>query len=92
MPTLIVGDRKLKIPGLGKKRLLTDLSEKRITKAVRDILRSEFGYENITCSCRADVISGTWLGRCWIDGQKRTFRIEEDPAPFCNNEGVHKDV
>jgi hypothetical protein len=77
MPILIIGDKELKISSLGKNKPLTDLSQKRITKAAREILRSEYGHENITCSCKADIASGIWMGQCCIDGQDHIFRIEE---------------
>jgi len=77
MPILIIGDKELKIPGLGKNKPLAHLSQKRITKAAREILRSEYGYENITCNCKADIASGIWMGQCRINGQDHTFRIEE---------------
>jgi hypothetical protein len=77
MPFLIVGDKQVAVPGLGKNRSLADLSQKRVTKATREALRSEYGHENVTCSCRATFASGKWIGQCYIHGQIHIFRIEE---------------
>lgn len=77
MPVLIIEEKKLEIADLGKNKRLADLSQKRITKAVREKLRSTYGSESVTCSCKADIVSGTWRGRCRINGQEHAFRIEE---------------
>jgi hypothetical protein len=77
MPTLIIGEKVLEMPGLGRNKPLSELSQKRITKAVRQALRAKYGLEAIACSCRAEIESGTWAGRCWIEGQEHVFKIEE---------------
>jgi hypothetical protein len=77
MPILIIGDQEYQIPGLGRYKPLEKIGQKRITKAAREVLRANYGRGNITCSCRADVASGIWIGQCNINGRKYFFKIRE---------------
>lgn len=78
MPSLLVGGRRLELRGLAKNKPLADLSQKRITKAARDRLRTAYGRERIVCSCEANiVVDGVWQGRCKIKGQGYIYTIEE---------------
>ncbi|MFW6124317.1 MAG: hypothetical protein ACOC5G_03765 [Acidobacteriota bacterium] len=71
MKKLIIGNlHQTEIPGLGKYTSFEDLSQKRITKAVRQNLRKEFGNESVTVSCTASFVNGLWRGTCIINGQE----------------------
>jgi len=56
--------------GLGKIRGLDMLSQKRVTKAVREELRRNYGMPNVAVSCEATLASDGWLGSCTIHGKK----------------------
>ena len=64
-----------RLPGLGKIRPLLMLSEKRITKAVRQALRQQFGDYDVDVSCSADLRGQEWRGRCEIGGISYGYRI-----------------
>ena len=52
MPTLTVGNGfTTTLPGLGRNQNFPNLSEKRITKAVRAALRQKYGDEHVEVSC-----------------------------------------
>ena len=63
------------IPGLGKIRVLEQLSEKRITKAVREELRSKYGEPKVEVSCTALFHDGHWRGCCEIDGRLYEYSV-----------------
>lgn len=74
-----MSNREVEIPGLGRYKPLRELSEKRITKAVRQVLRKEFGFANVTVSCDATSNdSDTWLGECTVEGINFQYRIQGD--------------
>lgn len=56
-PTLLVEKLRLEkeMPGLAARKPLEDLSEKRITMKVREVLRQELGRGNISVSCYANL-------------------------------------
>ncbi len=62
------------LPGLGKITPFRALSEKRVTKAVRQRLRDEYG-PGVEVSCQADVRDGVWQGTCWINGVQFRYRV-----------------
>ena len=69
MPVLTVANGfSGQLPGLGKITPLGALSEKRITKAVRQSLRDQYGFPAVEVSCDADMPDGVWHGTCRIDG------------------------
>jgi hypothetical protein len=63
------------LPNLGKIRDLPSLSEKRITKAVRDELRKWYGPETVEVSCDATFHEGRWRGRCKIWGERFNYTV-----------------
>ena len=79
MPTLYVANGYFsELSGLGKKKEFSDLSVKRITKAVREHLRKVFGEERpITVSCSA-TFNGTancWEGTCRLHDAPQSYSI-----------------
>ena len=70
---------KVELLGLGKNKLISDLSEKRITKAVREKLRNEYGLLNVIVSCEADFFDKTWHGRCTINDVEYKYEIKQHP-------------
>lgn len=77
MPRLVVTNtRAIDVPSLALHRPLPELSQKRITKAVREALRKQFGLENVRVSCSA-VLSQEriWTGKCRIEGTEYSYRL-----------------
>jgi hypothetical protein len=73
---LVLSDiREIPIPGLGSNRDFHELNQKRITKAVREALRKEFGPENVEVSCSAVLNHGIWTGKCSVDGTPYFYRL-----------------
>lgn len=70
---------KAELPGLGKNKFISDLSEKRITKAVREKLRTEYGLLNVIVSCEAYIFGKTWHGRCTINDVEFKYEIKQHP-------------
>jgi len=63
--------------GLGRNKSLRNLSEKRITKAVREKLRSRYGHNNVTVSCSANFRKNKWIGNCSINKKSYQYEITE---------------
>jgi hypothetical protein len=63
------------LAGLGKITPIRALSEKRVTKAVRQRLRDEYGVPGVEVSCEADMRDGVWQGTCWINSAQFRYRI-----------------
>jgi hypothetical protein len=78
MPRLVVeNEYEADLPGLGVRMLFIELSEKRVTRAVRDHLRGEYGHDNVHVSCSACLKDGRrWTGSCEINGSQLAYRIE----------------
>lgn len=71
-----MGSKKLDIPGLAHNKLLAELSQKRITKAVRETLRKQYGFPNVKVSCTATIVHGSiWTGKCTINGIETPYRL-----------------
>jgi hypothetical protein len=71
MSTLVVGNGyQASLPGLGKIRGLLNLSRKRVTIAVRQELRRQYGLPYVIVSCEAALASKGWNGSCTIHGKK----------------------
>jgi hypothetical protein len=68
------------IPGLGKVRSLQRLSQKRITKAVREELRAQYGYAKVEVSCTSCFKDGHWEGSCAILGKPYIYDISDAEA------------
>ena len=78
MPILIVDNGfRHELPGLGKNTPFRELSEKRVTKAVRECLRRHYGQTAVEVSCEAHMSAGAWEGQCRIDGRQYPYRIQE---------------
>lgn len=80
MPHLHVsnGFRK-NIVGLAKHREFSTLSQKRVTKCVREELRAAYGLDNVHVSCSAKFLGALWNGQCTINESKLTYVISADP-------------
>ena len=70
---------KAELPGLGRNKLISDLSYKRITIAVREKLRTEYGLLNVIVSCGAVFFDKTWHGRCTINDVEYKYEIKQHP-------------
>jgi len=68
---------RTKLPGLGRNKDISDLSDKRITKAVRKKMRIEYGLSNVIVSCKADFFNNTWHGRCTINDVEYKYEIKK---------------
>lgn len=74
MASLMVSNgARLAVPGLGKIRGLRDLSEKRVTKAVRNELRGQYGPPAAEVSCNAVPTPAGWRGVCKINGNEFSY-------------------
>lgn len=63
------------LPGLGKITHFPDLSQKRITKCVREMLRNTYGIDKVEVSCTAYFNDSLWKGLCKIHGHPYKFEI-----------------
>ena len=70
----MMSDLAIEIPGLARQKPLHELSQKRITKAVRDALRQQDCGE-IEVSCSATLSQDIWIGSCRINGIKFGYRL-----------------
>ena len=70
---------RIELPGLGKHKAISELSEKRITKAVRETLRTEYGLLNVIVSCEVVFFEGSWHGRCTIHNSEFNYEIQQHP-------------
>jgi hypothetical protein len=78
MPTLAIANGfTIAIPDLGRNQNFPNLSEKRITKAVRAALRDQYGEKQVEVSCAAVYVNGEWMGACEIDGEPLRYRVRE---------------
>ena len=68
---------RVEMHGLGKTVPLRNLSEKRITEAVRKKLRSKYGHNNVTVSCSVDFKKDKWIGKCSITKKSYQYEIYE---------------
>lgn len=76
MPLLTINNGfTCQLPTLGRIVPFGSLSEKRITKAVRERLRQRYGESNVEVSCTAKFDGTGWNGACVIDGQPFRYRI-----------------
>lgn len=76
MPTLSVTNGYTQnLPGLGVLQRFDGLSEKRITKCVRNALREKFGHPAVTVSCSAEFDGARWIGACSVDGEPFHYKI-----------------
>lgn len=66
--------------GLGIIRGLRNLSEKTVTKAVRDHLRKHDVSLKVEVSCTATPNASEWSGLCGIQGQRLDWRISNWPT------------
>ncbi len=76
MTTLTVSNGyQASLPGVGKIRGLRNLTEKRVTKAVREELRRWYGFDDIEVTCEAALTAHGWEGRCKIHGEPLRFKL-----------------
>ena len=75
MPTLRVSNGfVVPLPGLGRVQQFARLSQKRVTRCVRDELRRAFS-PGVIVSCTASFVDGLWRGSCRIGGQSFVYSI-----------------
>jgi hypothetical protein len=73
---VVMNTLEFEIPSLGLRAALHELSQKRITKAVREALRREYGLDNVEVSCTATLSQGRiWTGKCHINGIEYSYRL-----------------
>jgi len=78
MATLSVGNGfTATLDSLGRNQNFPNLSEKRVTKAVREALRGHYGDDRVAVSCDALFERGEWVGACEIDSAAHGYRIRE---------------
>jgi hypothetical protein len=76
MPVLTVANgHTANLYRLGQNVPFSQLSEKRITKRVREELRGAYGVQNVHVSCSASYINNTWQGECIIHGIRYKYTI-----------------
>ncbi len=76
MSTLTVSNGyRAPLLGLGRNRAIQNLSQKRITKAVREELRRHYGLSNVEVCCAAKLTSDEWRGSCKIHQEDLTYKI-----------------
>ena len=61
--------------GLGAYKPLEGLYPGRVSTAVRDKLRAEFGDGRVQVPCHADFVESKWHGRCKIDGVTIEYQV-----------------
>jgi hypothetical protein len=78
MSTLIVGNGyQTSLPGLGRNRGFQNLSQKRVSKAVRENLRKHYGLLNVEVGCTPELASDGWHGSCKLYEEKFHYKITE---------------
>ncbi len=76
MSTLTVGNGyRATLQGLGRNRAIQELSQKRITKAVREELRQRYGLLNVEVTCTARLAQDGWHGSCKIYRESFDYKI-----------------
>lgn len=60
---------------LGRNRPIQNLSQKRVTKAVREELRRHYGLSNVEVCCAAKLTPDGWRGSCKIYEEEFTYGI-----------------
>jgi hypothetical protein len=74
--TLTVGNGyRASLSGLGRNRGFEELSQKRITKKVREVLRQKYGLPNVEVSCAASLTTHGWQGSCKIYSEEFRYKI-----------------
>jgi hypothetical protein len=66
----------IQLPGLGKTKPVSKLSEKRITRAVRDALRKQLPNVAVRVSCSASYSGNTWAGQWWRVGVPSRYTVK----------------
>ena len=78
MVVLIVqNEYSSRLAGLGKRKPISELSEKRITVVVRKNLRSEYGKSDVIVSCKVFFLDGTWNSKCTINDVEYNYKIKK---------------
>jgi hypothetical protein len=76
MSTLTVSNGyRVPLLRLGRNRAIQNLSQKRITKAVREELRQRYGLSNVEVCCSARLTSDGWRGSCKIHQEDLSYKI-----------------
>jgi hypothetical protein len=78
VPTLIVENGySAGLHGLGSRKPFAQLGQERITKAVRAVLRRQFGIHGVEVSSEARFTNGNWRGRCIVFGLAWAYSVQE---------------
>ena len=76
MPKLEVDNGFCKcIPSLGKVKPFPKLSQKTVTKCVRETPRGKYGDVETRVECHAEFKGGIWMGNCGIQGEPHIYKI-----------------
>jgi hypothetical protein len=77
MPQLHISNGFTKpLSGLGARTQFSQLSEKRVSKSVREeVLRPRYGKSNVKVSCAPRFDGKFWRGDCKINGRQEKFWI-----------------
>jgi len=65
----------INVNGLGARKPLLSLSQKRITVKIRELLRSQFPNGHVEVSCTANIQNNCWHGTCRINGSQHHYTI-----------------
>jgi hypothetical protein len=82
-PVLMQLNLRIQIPlvGLAKKVELTELSEKRVTRKVREILKQPFNNKRIIkVACKALQKKGIWIGFGTLKGNIFTWLVSNSDS------------
>jgi hypothetical protein len=64
------------LPGLGKNKPFPDLSQKCVSRCVREeALRRRYGEHNVEVTCLPKYDGTYWRGECEINGEPERFWI-----------------
>ena len=64
------------LPRLGQNRPFAKLTQKRISRCVREeALRPHYGSNNVNVTCLPRFDGKYWTGKCEINGKQETFWI-----------------
>jgi len=69
------GKSSFNLKGLASRKKIDSLSQKRVTRKVREVLRRQFGEDNVQVSCGATYQNNRWIGKCVINNKTYQWEI-----------------
>ena len=64
------------LPGLGRNTAFAKLSQKRVSRCVREEgLRPHYGERNVSVTCEPTLDGTCWKGTCEINGKPENFWV-----------------